>query len=297
MKAKRTLIGVLILVGMMAGLAIIPPNAKMVIEQDAVPFGVGSVSVPTPEAPETGEDGNADDSILVTADVSKSGILALDIDTQNTSRMKVKIVKENETLYYDVDSDHHLDIPLQLGDGGYTVKVFRHVKDSEYEAVFTADVAYTAENPNDVFLASNEIVNYHESKSVYGLTQNVIDGAEDEMEIVSRITGYVLDEFSYNTGKAETLTTDYIPNIDTVLLDKSGICYDFAAVTAAMLREAGIPAKLVMGYRNDSELYHAWNEVLVDGEWLVVDTTWDSVMQHRKISFQNPEVYSAEKMF
>ena len=58
--------------------------------------------------------------------------------------------------------------------------------------VFTADVAYAAENPNEVFLTSNEIVNYHESKSVYGLTQHVIDGAEDEMDIVSRITSYVL---------------------------------------------------------------------------------------------------------
>ena len=112
MKAKRTLIGVLLLAVMMAGLAIIPSNARTFIENDAVPFGVGSVSMPEPEAPETGEDGNADDSILVTADVSKNGILVLDIDTQNTSRMKVKIVKENETLYYDVDSDHHLDIPL-----------------------------------------------------------------------------------------------------------------------------------------------------------------------------------------
>ncbi len=43
-----------------------------------------------------------------------------------------------------------------------------------------------------------------------------------------------------------------------------------------MLRSIDIPTKLVMGYKNDIEKYHAWNEVYLDGKWINLDTTYDS---------------------
>ena len=58
----------------------------------------------------------------------------------------------------------------------------------------------------------------------------------------------------------------YIPNPDSTLEEGAGICYDFAALTASMLRSANIHAKLVKGYSTYTPVYHAWNEVLIDGE-------------------------------
>jgi transglutaminase/protease-like cytokinesis protein 3 len=44
-----------------------------------------------------------------------------------------------------------------------------------------------------------------------------------------------------------------------------------------MLRSTGIPAKLVKGYANyNPGVYHAWNEVYLDGQWHVIDTTLDA---------------------
>ncbi len=42
-----------------------------------------------------------------------------------------------------------------------------------------------------------------------------------------------------------------------------------------MLRSEGIQTKLIMGYRADTAVYHAWNEVYVDGNWQIVDLTLD----------------------
>ncbi len=295
MKTRRMMVCASLVVLMLAAWMAAPISARTYIEQGIIPMGVGNAQAAETKAPGTGEENNT--YPVATTEVSKNGILSVDIDTLNTGRMKVKIAKDDEVLYYDVDSDRHLDIPLQMGDGGYTVKVFRHIANSDYEAMFATDVEYEAENKNDVFLASSDIVNYGDSKSVGGVTHAVVGGATDPMDIVTLIAGYVIGEFSYDAKKAETLSADYVPNIDTVLSDKGGICYDFAAVTAAMLREAGIPTKLVMGYRSDSNLYHAWNEVLIDGEWVIVDTTWDNVMNNHTMSVQDPELYSAEKVF
>ena len=76
----------------------------------------------------------------------------------------------------------------------------------------------------------------------------------------------------------DIITFGYIPNIDSVLSEQKGICYDYAAVLASLLREAGLPAKLVMGYREDMDAYHAWNQVLADGRWITVDATYGAVM-------------------
>ena len=67
-----------------------------------------------------------------------------------------------------------------------------------------------------------------------------------------------------------------MPNIEQTLKSKSGICYDYAALMAGMLRSLNIPTKLVKGYKNDLNNYHAWNEVLIEDKWVIIDTTYDA---------------------
>ena len=42
-----------------------------------------------------------------------------------------------------------------------------------------------------------------------------------------------------------------------------GICFDYAAVMAAMLRSQNIPCKLVVGFAG--KVYHAWINVYIEG--------------------------------
>ncbi|MGI6627015.1 MAG: transglutaminase-like domain-containing protein [Bacillota bacterium] len=44
-----------------------------------------------------------------------------------------------------------------------------------------------------------------------------------------------------------------------------GICFDYSSLLASMLRSLDVPTKLVTGYVAPDYLYHAWNEVYIEG--------------------------------
>ena len=53
-----------------------------------------------------------------------------------------------------------------------------------------------------------------------------------------------------------------MPNLNKIYKKKKGICFDYAALMAAMLRSQRIPTKLQVGYAG--EAYHAWISCYVD---------------------------------
>jgi len=61
-----------------------------------------------------------------------------------------------------------------------------------------------------------------------------------------------------------------------VLLSMKGDCNEHSALYCALARAAGIPARTATGivYLDGRFYYHAWNEVLLDGSWFPVDSTF-----------------------
>lgn len=70
---------------------------------------------------------------------------------------------------------------------------------------------------------------------------------------------------------AQGTLVNYVPDTAQTLASKTGICYDFSALYAALCLSQGIPCALVKGDHQGS--YHAWNMVYVDGQWSPVDLT------------------------
>ena len=74
-----------------------------------------------------------------------------------------------------------------------------------------------------------------------------------------------------------------------IVKSRKAVCLGFATLMASLCRSIDIPCNVVSGYAlgvgNDTawtdtsiatdEQNHAWNEVYVDGRWMIVDTTWD----------------------
>lgn len=58
------------------------------------------------------------------------------------------------------------------------------------------------------------------------------------------------------------------------LLEGKGVCAAYAKTFQALAQEAGLESMYVKGMVDITEL-HAWNFVKVDGEWLVIDCTWN----------------------
>ena len=67
---------------------------------------------------------------------------------------------------------------------------------------------------------------------------------------------------TYDDKKAETVPSGYLPDVDETLATGKGICFDYAALTTAMLRSQNIPTRLEIGY--SGKIYHAWISVYIE---------------------------------
>ena len=74
---------------------------------------------------------------------------------------------------------------------------------------------------------------------------------------------------------------DYKPwqtNAYWALVEKTAICYSFSDAYNYLLRQVGIDAYLVKGYRTADRAPHGWSLVKIDGDYYHCDTTWESSM-------------------
>ena len=112
--------------------------------------------------------------------------------------------------------------------------------------------------------------------------------ASDPLTAFRRIVAAVFGALIY-TPESTTVDTP----IETVFAERRGVCQDFAHVTVALARAAGIPCRYVSGYLAPaSELRagqnltsHAWVEAWLPGlEWIALDPTHDVAAGERHIT-------------
>lgn len=145
---------------------------------------------------------------------------------------------------------------LSDGSGAYSIGVYENISGTKYSVLFTQKIQVTLENEFVPFLCSNQYVNFDEKSQVVALAHRLTANTADDLKKVQLIYDYVIKNISYDKEKAATVQSGYLPDVDQVLRSKKGICFDYAAVMAAMLRSEDIPTKLVVGYTGS--VYHAW---------------------------------------
>ena len=189
-------------------------------------------------------------------------------------RIKVRVSCGGETYTYDLNQNGEFEVfPLQMGSGTYKVTVYEQVKGTQYQSLST--ISFKAELADELspYLYPNQYAWYEaDSQAVAQADTLCVDLTTDEQK-VDAVHSFVTSRFMYDYIKAMTVksNTTYLPDVDSTLNDKKGICFDFAALMCCMLRSQGIPTQLVIGYAD--ACYHAWNRVYVDGQWRLIDTT------------------------
>jgi len=203
-------------------------------------------------------------------------------------RIKTRVQNTDKTYDYDLFGRENFEyFPLQMGNGNYQVSVFENITGTRYRQVKNKSFKAEIKNPLDVFLATIQTVNWNPDMKVIKKAAELTKGLKTDKEKITAIYNFVVDYFSYDYDKVKNVPTTYVPDIEEIYKIKKGICYDYSAVFAAMLRSQGIPAKLIKGYTDLVEGYHAWNEVYLADEdrWMVIDTTYDSCMKKAKKKF------------
>ena len=192
---------------------------------------------------------------------------------KTSKRLKLQIATSGAKLNYDLNSDGEFEVfPLQFGNGKYQISLFENVSGKKYSKEGSVKLSVKMPDELSCFLYPNQYVSYNENTACVQQAQKLCEGMTDQNEIYGTICKYVLKNFVYDYIKAVTVKPGLLPQIDDCWNNKMGICQDLSAMTCAMLRSQGIPARLMIGTVG-SNTYHAWVVAVVNGENQFFDPT------------------------
>lgn len=173
-------------------------------------------------------------------------------------KVKTQITGPSGVTYtYDQSLTGDFDVyVLSDGSGSYKAAVFENTSGTRYAQAFSFTFQVALKDEFAPFLRSNKYVNYSSASQVVTLAAELTRDMETTNDKIKAVYEYVIQNISYDYELAKTVTSGYIPQLDTVLSKKKGICFDYAAVMTAMLRSQNVPTKMVFGYTGS--VYHAW---------------------------------------
>lgn len=206
-----------------------------------------------------------------------------------TGKIKVLVYFNGSPSYYQYNiagDGAYAVLPLQSGSGSYRVRFMENVSGSSYAELCSTEISAAVDGAG-CYLYPNQYVNYSRTSAAVAKAKSLCSKAASNAEKVDAIYRYITETVKYDYAKVNKLQAGYLPNVDSTLASKKGICFDYSSLMAAMCRSEGIPAKLVIG--TASVGYHAWNEVYL-GKWIRYDATFGA-------AGQTVSSYTAEKYY
>lgn len=218
----------------------------------------------------------------VTVDASNTadGYVMVKYTGNASSKLKMILTGPSGVKYtYNLSSKGNYEtFILSDGSGKYSLGVYKNISGTKYSTLFSKNFQVSLNDEFAPFLRPNQYVNYNENSQAVSLASSLVKDCSDDIKKVEIIYDYVVKNITYDKQKAQTVQSGYVPVVDDVLKEKKGICFDYAAVMASMLRSQGIPTKLVTGYTGAA--YHAWISTYtaetgwVEGIIFFDGTTW-----------------------
>ena len=159
-------------------------------------------------------------------------------------------------------------------------KIYKLVYAQERQLFWFSNVFYAPEKEISVYTLS-----YLFTKDAASVMRAELDLAASEIINGLPKNADVFDKLVYFhdrivTGCEFSQTDVNSSSAYGVLVDGVGQCEGYAAAMAILCNEADIPNYMVTGCDANGAT-HAWNKVVLDGEWYNVDCTWDDPILKR----------------
>ena len=148
---------------------------------------------------------------------------------------------------------------------------------------------YAGQEAREWYLKPSDSIQSDDPR-IIELAQEITENINDNYKKALAIHDWVCDNIAYNFDYINGNKTIVSVSALQVLEDRGTICSGYANLSVALLRAAGVPAKVVKGYAKSDALEdtypdsvfseemqtnHAWLEFYADGRWVVEDPTWD----------------------
>lgn len=239
----------------------------------------------TPEAP--GKKTLGSSPLILDISNQDLGYLTAESDSDD-SRMNIQLTAPSGVVYsYFLEPDEQAVLPFSEGSGEYLITCYQQVDGNQYAALYTETLTIKLQNEFLPFLYPNQYVDFSSKNKTCKLAASLVKKDMTDIDILKTFYTYVTSHISYDYDKADSVEAGYLPDVDDTLSTGTGICFDYAALTTAMLRSQDIPCKLQIGYSGDVK--HAWIDVYIRGSgwvtkavsfdgdtWKLMDPTFDA---------------------
>lgn len=213
-------------------------------------------------------------------------------------------------------------VPLQVTEDGVYIKQFTEIikhnasiRNADlpqyYKDVYLRDMSHELRNGRTWTKDEVATLTDAQVKALKEISDRETKGAKSDYEKLILLHDYLADHVYYDTpynkakieekkqmsadGKVTLNPYDLCTQIDAGTQAKT-VCNGFAAAYAALLRAQGIPCRTAKGHsstittaqwesktdENLTVMTHVWNEVYINGKWIVVDVNKDCANDYSK---------------
>ncbi len=180
---------------------------------------------------------------------------------------------EDFTIGYTVKGTAYEDSAFTVGVfQQMLLTIFDHDVPADYAALNLDNGAVSVDGDNNFTFHNVEYLDTPEEEAAVLervdeiLAELDLEG-DDDIAKIKKIYEYMTTNFTYD--KSLEIFSAY-----DGLLNGTMVCQGFSILTSRLLDGAGLNSRMVCGTSRD--MNHAWNMVEWQGEWYLLDTTWDS---------------------
>ncbi len=257
----------------------VPMGEDVNLAEELVPMSAAPAALPTVLSPvASGTLVQSGGGAEIDYSNSKDGYVMARYAAANSKRLRVQVAGPGTTYTYDLPTGKWVTFPLSDGNGTYKTTVLQNTTGKKYAVLASASFQVTLTDEFAPFIRPNQYVNYEGAANTIAKAAQLTSGVSKPLDKVGAVYNFVVNNLTYDRAKAASVTSGYLPDLDSVLASKTGICFDYAALMTGMLRSQGVPCKLVVGYAGTQ--YHAWVSVWtqetgwIEGAIYFDGTTW-----------------------
>lgn len=224
-----------------------------------------------------GEDVRGDKKLFLELSHTKDGYFwARAIKSTLNRDMKLGVKFGKREFFYDIPASKRGEwkaYPLQFANGAYTVTLYEKLFATKYIPCGWFTFFVHMKNPMKAFLYPNEYVpDVRRIEAEMTEEFEAVSELSEHMDIYREVRSYIRKGFMYDPIEAAK-KQKRLPNPERCFIEKKGTCQDLSSMAVCMLRNLGVPSRIVIGRCGKKP--HSWVNVRIGDKWVRYDPTLD----------------------